>query len=238
MKSDFVFFLELPEKNFHQFLKHSLEKEKYFNHFILQAGVIALGDVLRALDEKFSTYSTEYIPLLHTILSENDVKKEVKLNVITLIGDICLQTKKDFVVYLKDTMDILFGACALSLTISNDDSELEEYLKNLRFSLTETFSCIFFGMEDSGEKEKFSTYVKSIFEYFDALVLNDKIELTLENYRGVMAFIMDMFNAYGRNIQTIINKNIVVKLLSILKSIKNERFYKYAEECENVSFLL
>lgn len=235
MKSDFTFFLDLPEKNFHQFLKFSLEKDKYFNHHLLQAGVIALTDVLKAIDEKFAKYSSEYIPLLHTILSENDVKKEVKLNVITLIGDICLLTKKEFVVYLKPTMEILFGACGLSLTVANDDYELEEYLQNLRFSLTETFSCIFFGMEDSGEKNTFSTYVPSIFEYFDSLVLNTSIILTIENYRGILAFYMDMFNSYGREIQSLVNKDVILKLLTSLKSNKADRYSKYAEECENVS---
>ena len=234
MKSDFIFFLDLQEKSFNQFLKFSLDKDKYFNHFLVQAGVIAVDDILKAIDEKFSKYINEYLPLLLTILTEEDVKKEVKLNVITIIGEIFFNTRNESVNYLKQTMEILFGACGLALTPCEEDAELEEYLQNLRYSLIQTFTLIFFGLDDCGQSKLFSIYVPHIFDFIKSLVIgNNNLVLKLENYYQIMGFIMDMFNVYGNEIQKIIDYNILAKLLSLLKASNMIRYTKYAEECEN-----
>lgn len=235
MKSNFTFFLDLPEKNFNDYLKFSLSKDKYFNHFLVQAGVIALADIVKAIDEKFAKYSHDYIPLLQTILNDENLKKEVKLNVIALIGEIGLNIKKDFIPYLDSTMEILFGACGLALTSSNDDAETEEYLQNLRFTLVETFTLIFFGLDDCNEISKFSNYVQHIFVFFKSLIVDSKYTLRMDNYHSILGFIMDMFHAYGKSIKDFIDNQVILNLLAILKESKNMKYIKFAEESEAVS---
>lgn len=237
MKSNFTFFLDLPEKSFNDYLKFSLSKDKFFNHFLVQAGVIALADIVKAIDEKFSKYANDYIPLLQTILKEQDLKKEVKLNVIVLLGEIAFNIKKGFVPYLDSTMQILFGACGLALTTSNDDSDLEEYLQNLRYSLVETFTLIFMGLDDCGEFNQFKTYVANIFVFFKTLVSSQYV-LQLDNYYGILGFIMDMFHAFGKEMKDLIDNQVILNLLNILKESKNLKYMKYAEESEAVSIFI
>mmetsp|Transcript_11901 Transcript_11901/g.12259 ORF Transcript_11901/g.12259 Transcript_11901/m.12259 type:complete len:861 (+) Transcript_11901:22-2604(+) len=232
MKENFTFFLDLPENNFNNFVKYSLDKDKYVNHFLVQSGIIALADIIKATSSKFSKYSKDYIPLLHTILVEEDIKKEVKLQVIALVGDICFHIGKEFSPFLKETMEILYGACGLALNHSQEDNDFEEYLQNLRFCLVETFTLVFFGLDDCGESRTFSTFVPNIFEFFKSLVLNQSYYLRTDTSRAILAFIIDMLNTYGNDIQSILDKNILVKLLEDLKETKIPKFSKYAEECE------
>ena len=236
MKESFAFFLELPESNFNKFLVHSVSKEAYFDTFLLQAGVIALTDIVKAIDKNFCKYSNDYLPLLLTILTDNDVKKEVKLQVIALIGDIAQNTQNNFIPYLEDTMKLLYGACGLALTYSNDDTDLEEYLQNLRYTLVNTFIFIFYGLEKCKEERHFINHTNTIFKFFEQLVSDSNISLKNEVKDAMLWFIMDVANVYKSNIKDFLSKELAGQLIIDLKATKIPKYEKYASESEQVNF--
>lgn len=237
IKKSFKIFMTLKDQSFNTYLKHSLGKEMYNNSFILNAGVIALEDVVKALQEDFSYFTAEYIPLLTGILGSDDVKKEIKLPVISLIGEICFRTKENFIPFLEEIMKILFGACIFSLTDSSLDPELEEYFNKLRFSLAETFTLIVYGLEDCKKLDIFSKYVADIFSYFKRLIdLGNQISLDIK--KAVLGFIIDLINCYGRDLITILDTSLLSKLILDLKECNNKEYNKYAIQSEEVSFSL
>lgn len=240
MKDTFSYFLELPENNFNDYLKYSLNKDTYFNTFLLQAGVIGLADIVKAINETFSKYSKDYIPLLQTILTEDDVKKEVKLQVITIIGEICYKIRKEFIPFLEGILQILFGACGLALTSNSEDSEMEDYIQNLIYSLVETFTLIFFGLDDCGENKLFTQFVPHIFDFFKNLVLNESnySVLKIDNKFSILGFYNDMINAYGKEINQILNKDVVEVLIRDLKNSNMNKYVKMGIEAEDVSRLV
>ena len=233
MKNTFNFFLEIqePTNNFNYFVKHTLSKEKYIDHFLVRAGVIAVSDILKAIGTNFAKYSNDYVPLLHFILEEEDVKKEIKLNVITLLGDICLAITAGFKEHLKPTMEILIGACELAVSISEDDSDFEEYLQSLRSALISTFTCIYFGLEEGNIQHIFYEYVQVVFKYFETL-LSGRYVVSLDMNKSMLGFVMDMMNVLGKEIKKVLNIGIVEKMIVMLKESKSSKNVDYAKECE------
>lgn len=228
--------MTLNDQSFNIYLKHSLSKEMYNNSFLLNAGVIALEDVVKALEEEFSYFTAEYIPLLTGILGSDDVKKEIKLPVISLIGLICLRTKENFIPFLEEIMKILFGACIFSLTDSNLDPELMEYFNCLRFALVETFTLIVFGLEDCNKLDIFSKYVPDILSYFKRLISLGN-QINLDTKKGVLGFTLDLINIYGRELISILDTSLLSQLIIDLKECPNKEYNKYAIETEEVGFL-
>jgi hypothetical protein len=230
--------MDLPSKSFNDYLKFALSKDKYFNHFLVQAGVIALMDIVNATEEGFSKYAQDYIPLLHTILDEEDVNREVKLNIIAIIGEIAINIKKSFLPFFKGTMEILLGACVLAVSISNDDNDFEEYLQKLRYKLVFCFTMIFIGLDDCNETSKFTEYVRPIFEFYKGLLFNNMIVTSVDLNKAMLGFVMDMFNSYGAEVKNLIEKDTIAKLLFCLKESKIPKYVKFAEESEGVSINL
>lgn len=237
MKNNFTFFMDLQTKSFNDYLKFALSKDKYFNHFLVQAGVIALMDIVNATQESFSKYAKDYIPLLHTILDEEDVNREVKLNVIIIIGEIAFNIKKSFLPFFRGTMEILLGACVLAVSISNDDNDFEEYLQRLRYKLVESFTMIFYGLDDCNETIQFTEYVRPILEFYKGLLFNNMIVTSVDLNKAILGFVMDMFNSYGGEVKNLIEKDTIARLLFCLKESKIAKYIKYAEESEGVSFI-
>ena len=211
-------------------------KEKYVDHFLTRAGVIAVTDILKGIEGDFKAYSNDYIPLLHKILIDEDVKKDVKLNVITLLGDICFKITKDFVLHLNFTMEVLIAACSLALMKSDDDSDFENYLQSLRLALVETFTLIFYGLEDCGEIRLFGPYTNSIIGYCNSLVMDDQYILQPEILKGILGFIMDLINIINKNIKTIVNSEMLEKLIVKTKNCGVSKYIEYAKESEEVSY--
>lgn len=222
--------MDLEENSFNKYLSASLSKNSYVNHIIIHAGVIALGEILTSIGAEFSKYSHIYMPLLIQILTEEDVKKEVKLNVITLLGQICYKISSKFIDYLDDVMKMIFGACELAVDDSLDDDDYEEYLQSLRYSLVSTFTLIFYGLEDCEKTVLFEPYIKPIFSFFTQLAFKNNYDIRADTLKAMFGFIVDMANSVGRNLKQVLDKKVVEVIVSRIQSSKNEKYIKYVEE--------
>lgn len=205
---------------------------------MVKAGVVSVGDILEATGDDFSKYSHLYLPLLEMILQEEDIKKDIKLNVITLIGKICFKIGKHFIAHLDFNMQVLMGACQLALMKVDDDIEFVEYLQNLRQALVSTFTLIFFGLDDCGETEKFESYIEPIFKFYTSLIVTEDYNLQPDTLKGILGFTMDMISNLGKNILQILDKNTIHLVLLRLKQTGTEKMQSYAKECETVSLQL
>lgn len=228
----------MSEHSFSNFVVYSLSKEKYNDHCLVKAGVIAVGDILEATGDNFSKYSPIFLPLLEKILVEEDIKRDIKLNVITLIGKICFKIGKNFIAHLDYNMKVIIGACELALLKADDDFEMEEYLQNLRQALVSTFTLIFFGLDDAGEAAKFEFYIEHIFRFYTSLIADDSYSLQPETLKGMLGFIMDMISTVGRNIKQVLDPNVPQRLLQKLRDTGLDKLIAYAKESEEVSLLI
>jgi len=177
------------------------------------------------------------MPLFEKILQEDDIKKEIKLDVISLVGKIFYTIKKHFLVYYDFNINMLLSACELSLSVSEDDNDFEDYLQNLRFTLVSSFTLFFYGLEDCGQTSKIEPYIEKIFLFYSALITNDVYDIRADTLKGILGFVMDMISTIGRNIKHVINPAVLEKLLMRIKESKVQKLIEYAIECEGVSLI-
>lgn len=172
------------------------------------------------------------MPLFEKIMLEEDIKKEIKLDVISLVGKICFKIGKEFLPYVDFNMNVFLAACELALSFSDDDFDFEDYLQNLRHTLSSTFTLIFYGLEECEQTSRYEPYVSKILEFYSTLISNDLYELKPETLKSMLGFIMDMISTIGRNIKQIISPVVLEKLLTKLKNTKVDKIISYANECE------
>lgn len=196
-----------------------LALQQYKEPVLSRAGIIAVGDILKGVKSNFNKYTDKLIPLLVDILKEEEVVRRNKLLVITLLGDIAFEIQGDFTKYLSNVMEILMNACELALMDSENDEETEEYLQELRFSLIECFSLIFFGLDEGKQAEAFSPYVPPIFNLFTNLLRDRVCKPKVLNV--MLGFVLDMIHAIGKNITNVMNSELLVVIVSKLKPYSN-----------------
>lgn len=222
----------MNENGYQQYLVAALSKDKYQDQNILNTGLIALSDVLKSIGDEFSRYITIYMPLLEGILNEGEVKKEVKLNVINLLGQICLRTNKAFIPYLDNNMKLIFSACQLSLSSADDDPDFDDYLQNLRLTLSSTLNLIFYTLDSCGETVKFEQYIEPSIRYFSSLIVNDSIMLKPDILKLITDFIVDVVNSIGGNIKKILEFSIVKKLSERIQETKIDKLISHLKDNE------
>ncbi len=153
---------------FQNFLLFALEK--YEESSLSKSAIITLGHIVRAIKSDFSTYSDKFIPILINILTNENVSRNNKTLAITTLGEICMSIEEKFLPHLKSVMEVFFSAATLAISqADSDDEDTEEYLKDLRFELIEAFTCISFGLDDSGNKNLFASYVPDIFRFMSTI---------------------------------------------------------------------
>jgi len=154
---------------FQDFLVYSLQK--YNESSLCKSGIIALGHIVRAIKFNFYKFSDKFIPILIEILTNEEVTRTNKTIAISTLGEICMTINEHFLKYLEPVMGVLFSAAQLATTMSqSDDEDTEEFLKDLRFELIESFTCISFGLDDCGKKDLFVPFVPHIFNFFKTIV--------------------------------------------------------------------
>lgn len=189
--------------------------EQFKEPVLSRAGIIAVDDILKGVKSNFAKYTDKLIPLLTEILKDEEVVRRNKLLVITLLGDIAFEIQGDFVKYLSNVMEILMNACELALMDSENDEENEEYLQDLRFSIIECFTLIFFGLEEGKQADSFSQYVPPIFGFFTTLLRDRVCKPKVLNV--MLGFVLDMIHAIGKNITNIMNSDLLVVIVAKLK---------------------
>ena len=172
------------------------------------------------------------MPLFEQILNEEEIKKEIKLNVISLVGKICFRITKHFIPYFKSNMNILLLACDIGVLFSEGDFDFEDYLQNLRYTLVSTFTLFFYGLDECGQAAEIEPYISQILTFFSTLIKNDAYDLKAELLKGMLGFIMDMIATIGRNIKKVIDPIVLQKLLFKIKETKQEKLLLYAKDCE------
>lgn len=238
IKLNFTVFLNNENYTFNKYLSASLSKNYYVNHMLVHSGVIALGEVLSSIGDEFSNYAGIYIPLLIKILEEEDVKKEVKLTVITLLGQVCYKINIKFLDYLYDVLKIIFGACEIAIEESHNDNDYEEYLQSLRYSLVSTFTLIFYGLEDCNKANLFEPYIKPIFLFFEQLVGKNNLDLRADTLKSMYGFIVDIASSIGRNLKQVLDRSIIDTIVTRINNSKNEKYIKFVENnSENIKLI-
>ena len=83
------------------------------------------------------------IKILIDVCTSNEVARSNKTIAINIIGELVLFNGVNFKPYLESVMKLLFSAAQMGVNIKPDaDEDIIEFVKNLRYELIQTFTCI------------------------------------------------------------------------------------------------
>jgi hypothetical protein len=115
-------------------------------------------------------------------------------------------------------MQLLFSACEMGVNVSEiDDEDTIEFIKNLRYELIMTFTCIEFSVED--KTELLNPFIPNIFTFFKSIV-NDKVCMNDKILKSMLSLVVDIVNIYGDDIKQICDEVFVSNLISNIKNYK------------------
>jgi len=103
---------------------------------VCKAALGSLGDLARALEEKFAPFVSVFVPMLFPLLSPEH-NRSIFSPVLEAFGDIAQYATKDFAAYIPQIINVVQQAMASRVDLSDDDE------KDFLFELQEScFACI------------------------------------------------------------------------------------------------
>ena len=158
-------------KNYYPFIEFSIKS--YNISSLCQSGLVALQNSIHSIKKNVENNANDIIKVLIEVCTSNDVSRGNKTIAISCLGEIAINIGLKFSDYLSSVMQLLFSACEMGVNINeNEEEDTIEFIKNLRYELIMTFTCIEFSVED--KTELLNPYIQNIFIFFKSIV-NDKV---------------------------------------------------------------
>lgn len=120
---------------------------------VCHTAVGLVGDICRALSDGVRPYCDEIMTILLEDLSNNDVHRMVKPQILSVFGDVALAIGLDFQKYLEVALQMLMQAS--QIPVDRSDYDMIEYLNDLREGCLESYTGIIQGLK--GETTAAST---------------------------------------------------------------------------------
>ena len=118
------------------------------NHQEYQVCCVAVGlvgDICRGLRTKILPYCDEIMTMLMENLSNSQLHRSVKPQILSVFGDIALSIGPDFKKYLNVVLQMLLHATQVNVDTS--DYDMIDYLNQLRESVLEAYTGIIQGLK-------------------------------------------------------------------------------------------
>jgi len=117
---------------------------------VCAAAVGVVGDICRALSQKFTPCCNEIMQILLENLSNNNVHRQVKPQILSVFGDVALGIGVEFKPYLEMVLMSLAQASSVTCQDKNDYDMLE-YIIELRESCLDAYSGVLNGLKGGND---------------------------------------------------------------------------------------
>jgi importin subunit beta-1 len=87
---------------------------------LCRAAIGCIGDLSRALESLIQQYLGEIVPIVMNLIKSEETERNIKLIIITTLGDLALAANKSYTPFLTDSLEMLKSAAALSLQSQQD----------------------------------------------------------------------------------------------------------------------
>lgn len=160
-----------------------------------------VGDVSRALGERFVNYSESCLHLIYTSLSNPCADRTLKPGLMIAVGDIAMAIHRDFIRFLTPFMLLLIQAAATTHDMGPiDNEEWVLYIGDLREGVLQAYSGIVYGMKDGDMLDALKVYVNGMLEFIKAIAETPEYFLRLSNLKSAIALTGDLASAYGKDL--------------------------------------
>ena len=222
-------------KEYYDFIEFSIKSFNISN--LCKSGLSVLLNSIRAINNTLflSDFSERILKVLIEVCTSNDVSRFNKTIAITCIGEVSMVIGMKFQYFLNDIMELLFSACQMGININTDDEDTIDFVKDLRYELIQTFTCIEFALDENNKL--LVPFVPKIFIFFKQIV-NDKVCQRAEILKCMLSFVCDMIKTYGNDMKVICDQQFASDLLNNLKSYQIIQYKAEINEQEEILKML
>ena len=201
-----------------------------------KSGLSTLLNTIRSIDKGICSSSEAVIKTLIEICTSADVARGNKTIAITCLGEIAMMIEGQFEKYLSSVMSLLFSACEMGTNIGEDaDEDTIEFVKDLRFEIIQTFTCIQFAMEE--KKNLLVPFIPTIFTFFKNIVNDDKCQRH-DVLKSMLSFIIDTITFFGKEIKAVCDEQFAATIITKLKAYNIPQYQTEIEAQEQVLKIL
>ena len=155
--------------------------------FIVAVGVV--GDIARALGQRFSPYCAGIIKMLLNAFELSDEYGTIRPPIISALGDVAVSVGAAFLPHLSEVMHVLQSTSNTKLVDPNNEDEIN-FINELRESVCEAYTGILQGLHSCNRSADLIPYVQPIL-LFMALAIPESTK-TENLYRGMVGLIGDL----------------------------------------------
>ncbi|MCQ2819762.1 MAG: hypothetical protein MJ252_21060 [archaeon] len=226
MKKDFSVIFP----NYYPYLEYSLKQ--FTEADLNKSGLVTLLSILRELGEGIFNKREEILKTILEVCNGQNVERKNKSLAICCLGELALSLGKNFSNYVNPIMILLFSACEIAMGVGMEmEEENMSFLKNIRYELIQTFTCISFALED--QVTLLVPHVPNIFKFFKAIV-NDKILMEERTLLSMMNFIIDMISAFGMEMKPLCEREFLIAVITNLQSYGDEKIKEDISKAQNI----
>jgi len=195
---------------------------------LCRVAVGCVGDIARAMEELVADYLNQIMPVLMDILRNTETDRELKLIVISTLGDLSMVTGKPFLTYLKDILEMLKSASDLALKLKDsDDLDLIQYVQSLKEVIIDAYTSLVYGIKIAQDTTVMDFYLSDIFKFIECLCEGD-LNISQEFLKNIVGLIGDIGDLYGVRIKDLLLQPFVKRIVGVLSKITNK-------DCQHVA---
>lgn len=209
MNENFIKYMEA----FKPFLYMALKN--YQDYQVCSVAIGLVGDIARALKIGILPYCDEIMNMLMENLSNPEIHRDVKPQVLSVFGDVALSIGSEFKNYLNAVLQVL--SQVMEIQCDTKDFEMREYLGSLRESVLEAFTGIVQGLKGTDSKPHpdillLQNHVPMIIKYIVKAACDTELsETTMTSCAGLIG---DLCLAFGTPLLPyILEDNIIMPML-------------------------
>ena len=182
---------------------------------LCKSGVIACGDLSRALGHQFGGEIANVIHKLLGILENEQQMFEVKIRVIDTLADFASHNSIDIIPLFSDIFKFIQGAARMSLdpNVEINSSDVFEFFLQLRESIMSFYVGVIQGLHDIHQEEMILGYIPNIIEYSLSIV-QEIFKPSHDIHIGAIGIIGDISAHYGSKFTHLIRTPQVSAYLS------------------------
>lgn len=188
----------------------ALGLKNHAEYQVCSAAVGLVADISRALGNKILPYCDEIMSLLMENLSNNNVHRSVKPQILSVFGDISLAIGPEFKKYLDIVLTTLMQASQLQMDKS--DYDLVDYINELRENCLEAYTGIVQGLKgDTDSSNPDVLLIQAHVQYmiqFVIVVASDP-DITDSLVAACAGLVGDLTSAFGAAILPLVDNEVI-----------------------------
>jgi len=200
---------------------------------VFSASLGSLIEVSKACPEVIAEFLPQIFPYFMTCLHESLFDKNLKILIISAIGDISLACKEKIPPFFDEILKIYNMALEAAIQPpSTQHPELTDYLEQLRDVVLESYVCFVHAIEESPKQNDLINHLPNIIEFLKK-TCNEVFNPTVDFLRNALALITDVGHFFGEKVRNLVKTEFTITLINILNKFsrieENQKIISYAQ---------